>query len=124
LDYSLFKGQGLDHVKVNSLPASIIEDGPYAINEGYLSDFLQVCDLDDVYASHGWRRIDVDVDIDVVFEGEPFDGAHPRMIVVMDPALWGPFMLKKDLNPETLRWFLFFNSLTLRFLTNDNRCMV
>ena len=67
---------------------------------------------------------DVDVDIDDLFEGEPSDGAHPRIIVFMDPTLWRHFMLKNDLNPETLRWFFFFNSLTLRFLTKDNRCMV
>jgi len=32
-------------------------------------------------------KYDVDVDIDVKFEGGPFGGAHPRIIVFMDLAL-------------------------------------
>ena len=29
----------------------------------------------------------------------------PRMIVFVDPKLWTYLMLKKDLNPESLKWF-------------------
>ena len=37
-DCVLFKGSGLDDVTVDSLPPSIVEDEPYAIDEGYLSN--------------------------------------------------------------------------------------
>jgi len=49
---------------------------------------------------------DVDVKFDVVFEGRPSDGAHPRIVVFIDPTLWKYYMQKMDLNPESLRWFL------------------
>jgi len=49
---------------------------------------------------------DMDVKIEIVFEGGPFDGAHPRIIVFIDPTSWKYFMLKKDLDPESLRWCL------------------
>ena len=49
---------------------------------------------------------DMDVDFEIAFESGPFDGAHPGIIVFIYPALWKYFMLKKDLNPKSLRWYL------------------
>jgi len=54
LNYALFEDQGLDYVKLEFMPPSIVKGKPYAIDEGYLSDFMQVCDLNDVYASYEW----------------------------------------------------------------------
>jgi len=36
-DCTLFEGSGLDGVNVDSLPSSIVEDKPYAVDEGYLN---------------------------------------------------------------------------------------
>jgi len=47
-----------------------------------------------------------DLDGDVEFDFGPYDSDGPRMTVLLDPSLWRTLMLKKDLNPETLRWFL------------------
>jgi len=50
---------------------------------------------------------DMDMEIEFDFcEGGPSDGAHPKISVYMDLAAWQFFMLKKDLHPESLRWFL------------------
>jgi len=32
--------------------------------------------------------------------------SFPRPMLGLDPLLWGTLVLKKDLKPETLRWFL------------------
>jgi len=40
------------------------------------------------------------------YKGGPSDGAHPKIVVYIDHTLWKFFMLKKDLNLESLRWFL------------------
>ena len=49
---------------------------------------------------------DMDVKIAIAFEGGLCDGAHPRIILFMYPTLWKYFMLKKDVNPKSLRWYL------------------
>jgi len=67
---------------------------------------LQVYDLIDVYASIECGEHELDMDVEIQFEGGPFDGAHLRLIVYMDNGIWEFFMLKKDLNLESLRWFL------------------
>jgi len=54
--------------------------------------------------SRGAHELHVEVGIE--FQGGPSDGAHPRLIVFVDPELWNYFMPKKDLNPESLRWYL------------------
>jgi len=48
---------------------------------------MQVYDIDDVYTPMDGAKYDVDVDIDVKFEGRSFDGTHHIIIVFMDPAL-------------------------------------
>jgi len=49
---------------------------------------------------------DMDVDIEIAIEGGPCNGARPRSILFMDLTLWKYFMLKKDLNLESLRWYV------------------
>jgi len=49
---------------------------------------------------------ELNLDVVIEFEGGPSDGVHLRMILYMDNAIWKFFMLKKDLNPKSLRWFL------------------
>jgi len=46
---------------------------------------------------------DMYVDVEIAFESGPSDGLRPRINLLMDPELWRHVMLKKDLNPETLR---------------------
>ena len=48
---------------------------------------------------------DMDVDIEIAFEGGKSDGAHPRISLFMNPLMLF-FMWKKDLNPKSLRWYL------------------
>jgi len=103
---TLFEGSGLDGVTVDSLPPSIIEDKPCAVDEGYLSGLCRFVTLMMSMPPVEGVEYDVDVDINVEFEGGPSDDAYPRIIVIMDLALWKYFRLKKDLNPESLRWFL------------------
>jgi len=86
-------------VKVNSLPPKIINNERYAIDKGYLTDLCKFMTLMMYIPRMDGVECDVDVDTDVVFEGGPSDGAHPRIIVFMGLALWKYFMLKKDLNP-------------------------
>jgi len=47
-----------------------------------------------------------ELDLDIDHEFGPFDGDGPRMTVLLDSTLWRALRSKKDLNPETLRWFL------------------
>jgi len=49
---------------------------------------------------------DMDMEIEIAFEGGLYHGAHTGIILFMDPTIWKYFILKKDLNPESLRWYL------------------
>ena len=101
-DCTLFEGSGFDGLTVDSLPPNIVENEPYIVNEGYLNNLCRFVTLMmSMTAMDG-----IGCDVDVVFEGGPSDGAHPRIVVFMDLSLWKYYMLKKDLNPESLRWFL------------------
>jgi len=60
-----------------------------------------------------------ELDGDVEFGFGPFDSDGPRMTVLLDPSLWRTLMLKKDLNPETLRWFLLLRQ--FNFEVQDKR---
>jgi len=103
--YTLFECYGLHRITVDSLTLSIVEDEPYVIDGGYLSDWCRfTIILTCMPPRSGGDELDMDVEIK--FEARPSDGAHPRMIVYMDNALWRFFMLMKDPNPESLRWFL------------------
>jgi len=103
-DYTFFEGSRLDNVKVDSFPPSIIETKPYAVDEGYLSACCRFFIL--------WMSMPLmgggvhELDLDVEFDFGPYDGDGPNMIVFQDPSLGRTLRSKKDLNPETLRWFL------------------
>jgi len=101
VDCAFFECSGLDDVTMDSLPPSIIEDKPYAVDESYVSD---CCRFITLLMSVPPMSGDVP-EIDVAFrlEFRPFDGNVPRMTVLLDPSLWSTLMLKKDLNPEILR---------------------
>ena len=49
--------------------------------------------------------IDMDIEFDFCKDGSS-NVAGPTIIVYMDHALWKFLMMKKDLNPESLRWYL------------------
>jgi len=87
---------------VDSLPASIIEDNPYAVDEGYASGCCRFITLmmSMLLMSGGVHELDVDVELDFGL----FDGNGPRMIVLLDPSFRKTLISKKDLNPEILRW--------------------
>jgi len=105
-DCTLFEGSGLDGVTVDSFSASIVENKPYAVDEGYLSNLCRFVTLMMSMPPMDDLGCDVDVEFDMVFEGRPSDGAHHRIVVFMDPTLWKYFMLKKHLKSQSLRWFL------------------
>jgi len=98
-DCTLFEGSGLDDVTVDSLPPTIVENEPYAIDQGCLSILCRFMTLMMSIPPVDGIGCDVDVEFDVVFEGRSSDGAHHRIVVFMDPALWKYYMQKKDLNP-------------------------
>ena len=63
-----------------------------------------------------------EMDVDVEFGFGPVDSDGPRMTVFLDPTLWRALMFKKDLNLETLRWFLLLH--LFNFEVKDKGCMV
>jgi len=89
---------------VDSVPPSIVEIEPYAVDEGYLSACCRFVTLwmSMPPMSGGEQEMDLDVEFDCGLD----DGDGPRMSMILDSILWWTFMLKKDLNPELLRWFL------------------
>jgi len=61
---------------------------------------LSMCPL------HGFE---IDIDMKFKFgycDGDPFDGAHPKIIACMDLIFGSFFMKKKDLHPFFLKSFL------------------
>jgi len=101
---TLFKGLGLDDVKMDSFPHNIVETEPYAVDEGYLSACYRFITLwmFMLLMSGGIQELEFDVE----FEFGPYDGDGPKLFVILDPKFWSTVMFKKDLNPELLRWFL------------------
>jgi len=100
----LFEGYGLNGVTVDSMPPNIIEDRPYAVDEGYLSSCCRfvILWMSIPPISGGVPEVDANFKLDI----RPFDGSRPRMTVFLDPFLRRTTMFKKDLNPELLRWVL------------------
>ena len=86
------------------MPPSIIEDKPYAVDEGYLSACCRfvILWMSITPISGGVPEVDANFKLDI----RPFDGSRPRMTVFLDPFLRRTTMFKKDLNPELLRWVL------------------
>jgi len=100
----LFEGLGFDDVKVDSFPPDIVEIKRYAVDDGYLSTCCRFVTL--------WMSMPLvtrgvhEMDADFEFDFGPHDGDGPKMSVLLDPSLWRFLRIKKDLNPELLRWFL------------------
>jgi len=84
-DCTLFKGSGLDNVKVDSFPPSIVETKSCAVDEGYVSACCRFFTL--------WMSMPPmgggvnELDLDVEFDFGPYDGDGPKMIVFQDPSL-------------------------------------
>ena len=53
-------------------------------------------------------------------KGGPSDGACPKAIAYMDYTIWKFLMLKKDIHPLYLRWFLLLQELSLRSVKMDD----
>ena len=104
VDCTLFEDSRLDNVKVDSFPPIIVETKPYRVDEAYLGACCKFFTL--------WMSMPPmggglhELDLDVEFDFGPYDGDGPKMIVFQDPSLGKTLRSKKDLNPETLRWFL------------------
>ena len=98
VDSAFFDGSGLDGVKVDSLPPGIIEDIPYAVNEGYVSDCCRFITLlmSMPLMTEGVPKIDVDFRL----EFGPFDGNGSKMTMLLDPSLRRT-LISKDLNPKS-----------------------
>jgi len=91
---------------VDCLLPRIVEDEPYAVDEGYLSNCCRFMTLLMFMPPMSGGKHDLDMELRIEFRCRLFAGANPRMIVFMGSAPWKYLMLKKDLNPEMLRWFL------------------
>jgi len=50
--------------------------------------------------------IECDFNLGVEFGSDFSDGAHYTFIPYMDHVQWSHLMVKKDLHPELLRWYL------------------
>jgi len=98
---ALFEGLGLDNDKEDSFPLNIVETEPYAVDEGYLSEYYRFISfwMSMPPVSGGVQEVDADFE----FEFGPFDSDGPKIRVLPDPILWKPLRSKKDLNPELLR---------------------
>jgi len=88
------------------MPPGIAKGEPYAVDEGYLSDLHRFITLMMSMPPMSGVDCDMDVDIETVFESGPSDGENPTIILFMDPMLQKYFLLKKDLNLESLGWYL------------------
>jgi len=88
------------------MPHSVVKGKPCTVDEGYLSDLCRFMILMMFMLPMSGVECNMDVEIEIEFEGGPSDGADLRIILLMDPTLWKYFMLRKDLNPESLRWYL------------------
>ena len=86
-DCALFEGYGLDGVMVDSLPPIIVENKPYTVDEGCLSNLCRFVTLMMYMMPMDGIGCYVNMKFDVTFEGGPSNGAHPRIIVLIDPAL-------------------------------------
>jgi len=78
-DFTLFEGYGLDDVKVDSFPPSIVEYKPYAIDEGYLSACCRFVTLwmSMPPISGGVHELDFEFEIEFGLSS----GGGPRMIM-------------------------------------------
>jgi len=71
---------------MDSLPPSIVKDKPYAIDEGYLSEFCRFMTILMYVPPMNGGEHKLHVNVEIEFEGGLFDGAHRTMIVYMDNA--------------------------------------
>ena len=92
-------------MKVESMLPSIVKGTLYAVDKSYLSDLCRLMTLMMSIPPMNGTECDMDVKIKIAFKGGESDGAHPKIILFMDPTLRQYFMLKNDLNPEPLRWY-------------------
>jgi len=99
-----FEGLGLDNDKEDSIPPTIIETEPYAVDERYLNECCRFMTswMSLPPMSGGLEKVDIDIE----FDFGSFEGDGPKMRVAPDPKLWAVLWTKKDLTPELLRWFL------------------
>jgi len=61
--------------------------------------------------------IEYDFDLGVEFGSNPFDGAHYKIILYIDNVIYPYLMMKKDLYPNILRWYLLLQQ--FNFLVHD-----
>ena len=99
-DYALFESYGPNGAMVESLLPSIIEDEPYAVDEGYLSDCCRFITLLMSMPPISGGVYELDVNFELKFG--PSNGASPRMVVFLDLKLWKTFILKRDLKLEVV----------------------
>ena len=84
---TLFEGFGLDDVTVDSSPPSIVENEPYAIDEGYVSDCCRFVTL--------WMSVPPmsggvhELDLKFRIEFGLSSGGGPRMTVLLDSTYGG-----------------------------------
>jgi len=87
-DCDSFEGQGLDSVKVDPLPPSLVQDERCVVDEGYLSACYKFMILMLSMPSLSVVERDIDAEVKIDFcKGGPSDGARPTMIVYMSRAL-------------------------------------
>jgi len=67
VDYILFEGQGLDSVKVDTLPLSIVKDEPHTVDGGYLGYCCRFMTLLLSMPPLGGVEHDFDMEIDIDF---------------------------------------------------------
>jgi len=91
LNCALFKGYGLNSATIECLSPSIVEDDPYVVDEGYLSDYHRFLTLLMSMPPMSGGEHELDMEVGIEFEVGPSNGANPRMIVFMDPKLWTYF---------------------------------
>ena len=82
---TLFKGLGLDDVKVDSFPPIIVETNPYTVDEVYFSTCCRFVTLWMSMPPMSGCIYEMDLEFEVEFELSSKHGA--RMIVLLDPSL-------------------------------------
>ena len=101
------EGLDLDYARVEfnaPMPPSVTRGEPYATNEVSMSNYCRFAQVGAVSVSV--NDIKCDFDLGVEFDSGPYDGAHYKFVLSTDHASWRHLILKMDLYPELLRWYL------------------
>jgi len=106
-DYVDPKGCNIDCSKAEFdglVPPSVTQDEPYNANEGSMRDYCKFAQV--LLCLFPMEDIEYDFDLGVEFDSDPSYEMRYTFILHKDRSILCYLMMKKDLLPELLRWYL------------------